>query len=94
MAESRASVQKALTLGLTPSIRARMASITSEGLIFFDAIIRANCSPDIFHSSGILTLLLLFAIQQHDDSTIHCHHEKIPIGCLGKAERFWVLLLR
>jgi hypothetical protein len=44
-----------------------MASITSEGLIFFDAIIRANGRPDIFHSSGILTLLLLFAIQQHDE---------------------------
>jgi hypothetical protein len=88
MAESRASVQKALILGLTPSIRARTASITSEGLIFFDAIIRANCWPDIFHSSGILTPLLLFAILQHDDPTIHCRQVKIPIGCLANAGRF------
>jgi len=50
-------VQKALILGLTPSIRANMTSITSEGLIFFDAIIRANCRAGIFHSSGILTPL-------------------------------------
>jgi hypothetical protein len=56
MAESWVIVQKALSLGLSFSIRARITAMISEGLTSLAAIIRLNSNPDNLQSSakGIL----------------------------------------
>jgi hypothetical protein len=58
MADSRVIVQKAFSLGLSFSIRARIAAMISEGLTSLAAIIRLNSNPHNLQSSAKGILLM------------------------------------